>query len=79
MGECLNGYPELKICMTLNAVKIVKNDVILGNMPKDIAKIFSFALYSGGKIDATVTGKRENEGGDNDKRIYSKNLLEKHF
>ena len=30
-------------------------------MPKDIAKIFSFALYSGGKINATVTGKRKNK------------------
>ena len=30
-------------------------------MPIDIPKIFSFALYSGGKIDATVTGKRENK------------------
>ena len=34
------------------AVKIVKIDIIVGHMPK----ICIFALYSCGKIDATITG-----------------------
>ena len=59
MEGYLNGYPESENIYDTYAAKIVKNEVIVGRMPKDIAKIFSFALYSGGEIDAT--GKHENK------------------
>ena len=43
------------------AVAVVKDDQIVGHMPKDISKLCASVLLSGGKINCTVTGKRENK------------------
>ena len=44
------------------AVKIVKSGLTVGHVPMYKSKIFNFFLRRGGKIEATVTGERENKG-----------------
>ena len=43
------------------AIKLVnKNNAIVGHVPRDLCKSCRYALYSGAKITAVVTGRREN-------------------
>lgn len=40
------------------AVAVLKDDVIVGHLPRKIAKLCSLFLRRGGSIDCTVTGRR---------------------
>ena len=43
-----------------NAIKILKDGVIVGHVPRNFSKVFSYLLLSGTRITATVTGARQN-------------------
>ena len=40
------------------AVAVVRDDHIVGHVPKDFLKLCASVMLSGGKINCTVTGKR---------------------
>ena len=46
------------------AVKVLKNQAVVGHVPREISRYCSFLLNSGGTMDATVTGARENRRGN---------------
>ena len=46
------------------AVMVLKNQAIAGHVPREISRHCSFVLNSGGTMDATVTGARENRRGN---------------
>ena len=46
------------------AVKVLKNQAVVGHVSREISRYCSFVLNSGGTMDATVTGARENRRGN---------------
>ena len=61
IGEELQCYMEDDNPHDRYAIKLVnKNNAIVGHVPRDLCKSCRYALYSGGKITAVVTGRREN-------------------
>ena len=55
------------------AVKVLKNQAVVGHVPRDISGYCSFVLNPGGTMDATVTGARENRRGNYNYLLLSKN------
>ena len=64
IGESLNTQMEVNNVHDKYAVKILKNQAIVGHVPREISRYCSFVLNSGGTMDATVTGARENRRGN---------------
>ena len=56
IGEELQGYMEDDNPHDRYAIKLVKNNATVGHVPRDLCKSCRYALYSGGKITAVVTG-----------------------
>ena len=46
------------------AVKVLKNQAVVDHVPREISRYCNFVLNSGGTMDATVTGARENRRGN---------------
>ena len=46
------------------AVKVLKNQAVVGHVPREISRYCNFVLNSGGTIGATVTGALENRRGN---------------
>ena len=46
------------------AVNVLKNEVVVGHAPREISHYCCFVLNSGGTMNATVTGARENWRGN---------------
>ena len=46
------------------AVKALKNQDVVGHVPREISRYCSFVLNSGGTMDATVIGAREDRRGN---------------
>ena len=42
----------------------MRNEVVVGHVPKEISRFYCFVLNSGGRITASVTGRRENKRGN---------------
>ena len=59
IGESLNTQRELENVHDKYAVKVLKNQAVVGHVPREISRYCSFVLNSGGTMDATVTGARE--------------------
>ena len=64
IGESLNTQMELDNVHDKNALKVLKNQAVVGHVPREISRYCSFVLNSGGTMDATVTGARENSRGN---------------
>ena len=64
IGESLNTQMELDDVHVKYAVKVLKNQAVVGHVPREISRYCSFVLNSGGTMDATVTGARENRRGN---------------
>ena len=45
------------------AIKVLKNETVVGHVPREISPYCCYALNSGGKMKATVCGRRENKRG----------------
>ena len=63
IGESLNTQVEPGNVHDKYAVKVLKNEAVVGLVPREISRYCSFVLNSGGTISATVTGARENRRG----------------
>ena len=46
------------------AAKVLKNEAVVGHVPREISRFCSFVLNSGGTMSATVTGAKENRRGN---------------
>ena len=46
------------------AVKVLKENEVVGHVPRDISKYYSSALLCGGTIKCEITGKRQNKRGN---------------
>ena len=46
------------------AVKVLKNEVVVGHVPRENSRYCSFVLNSGEPMSATETGTRENRRGN---------------
>ena len=64
IGECFNTQMELDNVHDKYAVKVLKNQAVVSHVPREISRYCSFVLNSGGTMDATVTGARENRSGN---------------
>ena len=62
IGESLNTQMELDNVHDKYAIKVLKNQAVVGHVPREILRYCSFVLNLGGTMDATVTGARENRG-----------------
>ena len=58
MGEILDCYGERGIVMDRYAVKVLKNDEIVGHLPKKTITLCSLFISGGGLIKCEVTGSR---------------------
>ena len=63
IGESLNTQMEVDNVHDKYAVKVLKNQAVVGHVPREISRYCSFGLNSGGTMDAIVTGARENRRG----------------
>ena len=59
------------------AVKVFKNEAVVGHVFREISRYCSFVLNSGGTMSATVTDARENRRGSNYKLNGPKTFLSK--
>ena len=64
IGESLNTQMEQDNVHGKYAVKVLKNQAVVGHVSREISRYCSFVLNSGGTMDATVTGARENRRGN---------------
>jgi len=64
VGEDLICLPEPENSHDKYAIKILKNETVVGHVPKEISRFCCYALNSGGKMKATVCGRRENKRGN---------------
>ena len=48
--------------MDKNCVAILKNDIVVGHVPREHAKVFSFFIKRGGQITVKITGDKQNKG-----------------
>ena len=44
-----------------NAVKVVKENEIVGHGPGNYLRVFTYVLFAGGNVTAIVTGSRQNQ------------------
>ena len=58
MGEILDCHRERGNAMDRYAVKVLKNDEIVGHLPKKISTLCSLFIRRGGLIKCEVTGSR---------------------
>ena len=64
IGESLNTQIELGNVHDKYAVKVLKNQAVVGHVPREISRYCSFVLNSGRTMGATVSGARENRRGN---------------
>ena len=69
MGACAHFRPTLFEGYTnyishFSAVKVLKENTIVGHVPRDISKYCTTLLLCGGKIRCEVTGRRQNKRGN---------------
>ena len=64
IGESLNTQMELGNGHDKYAVNDLKNQAVIGHVPREISRYCSFVLNSGGTMDTTLTGARENGRGN---------------
>ena len=60
LEKSLNTLMELDNVHDKYAVKVLKNQAVVGHVPREISRYCSFVLNSGGTMDAAVTVTREN-------------------
>ena len=61
IGESLNTIMELDNVHDKYAVKVLKNQAVVGHVPREISRYCSFVLNSGGTMDATDWRPRKQE------------------
>ena len=68
--------PEPENSHDNHAIKVLKNETVVGHVPnpREISRYFCCALNSGGKVKASVCGRRENKRG-NGLEVTCNNLL----
>ena len=64
IGESLNTQVEPRNVHDKYAVKVLKNEVVVGHVPREILRYCSFVLNSRGTMSATLNGSRENRRGN---------------
>ena len=64
LGEILETAPEPENPHDKYAVKVLKENTIVGHVPRDISKYCTTLLLCGGKIRCEVTGRRQNKRGN---------------
>ena len=64
IGESLNTQVEPDNVHDKYAVKVLKNEAVVGHVHREISRYCSFVLNSGGTMSATVIGARENRRGN---------------
>ena len=57
-GEKLHAEQEFDNLMDKFAVKVTKNNVMVGHLPREYLRISWYFLARGGKIPVEVTGRR---------------------
>ena len=62
INEVLFCQLEENNAMDKYAIKVIKNDTIVGHVPAEISKLVHFFLKRGGEVIATVTGSYQNNG-----------------
>ncbi len=62
IGEILLCEQDLDNKHDKNAVSVVRDDVTVGHVPREHAKIFRFFMKRGGQISCQVTGNEPNLG-----------------
>ena len=63
LGEKLSTATEPKNHHNEYAVKVLKENEVVGRVPRDISKYSTLVLLCGGTIKREITGKRQNKGG----------------
>ena len=63
LGEKLSAATELENYHDKYAVKVSKDNEMVGNAPRDISKYCSSALLCGETIKCEITEKRQNKSG----------------
>ena len=58
IGEQLGLVPEGDNDHDIYAVAVVKNDSIVGHMPRSISRVSTYFLRHGGSIECFITGHR---------------------
>ena len=61
LGEDLTCLPEPENSHDKYAIQVLKNKIVVVHVPREISRYCCYALNSGGKIKATVCGRRENK------------------
>ena len=64
IGESLNTQMELDNVHDKYAVKVLKNQAVIDQVPREMSRYCSVVLNSGGTMDATEAGARENRRGN---------------
>ena len=64
IGEYLNTQVQPDNIHDKYVVKLLKNEVVVGHVPREILRYCSFVLNSGGTMSANVTDARENRRGN---------------
>ena len=64
LGEILETAPEPENPHDKYAVKVLKENTIVGHVPRDISMYCTTLLLCGGKIRCEVTGRRQNKRGN---------------
>ena len=64
MGENLLAATEPENHHDKYVVKVLKENEVVGHVPRDISKYYSSALLCGGTIKCEITGKRQNKRGN---------------
>ena len=67
LGEKLSTATEPKNHPNEYAVKVLKENEVVGHVPRDISKYSTSVLLCGGTIKREITGKRQNKDGS---RLY---------
>ena len=60
LNEELTCEDELHNLHDRNAVKVVKGNEIVGHVPRNYSRVFTYVLFAGGNVTSIVTGSRQN-------------------
>ena len=71
LGENLTCLPEPENSHDKYVIKVLKNETVVGHVSREISRYCCYALNSGGKMKATVCGRRENKWGNGLEVPYS--------
>ena len=64
IGETLKTQVKPNNVYDKYDVKVLKDEAVVGHVPREISRYCSFVLNSGRTMSATVTGVRENRRGN---------------